>query len=142
MSEGAFYLFRTPESVDKLGPGMLRWLRECVVNDGPQFVKGGTYKDGRSLSQNDMHCGLCRDIAKQMSERTGLEYDTEYFRAKTKRKFGVICEQPDPETGKPEPYLMSTTLYSKAQFSKLIEGTLAYALVDLGVQLVDPRAAA
>lgn len=141
MTSGAYYLFRTAQSVDELGPGMLAFLRAAVVERGPQVVKHEDYTPGRSLSQNDMHCGLCRDIAEALKAKTGLDYDVEYMRAKTKRKFGVTLTQPDPETGKEEPYLLSTTKYTKAQFSKLIDGTLQYALVDLGLKLPDPRAA-
>ena len=138
MTAGAFYLFRTAESVDQLGPGLLSFLKHTVSERGPQFVKRGDYTDKRTLSQNDMHCGLCRDMAEAMKAKTGLDYDCEYFRTKTKRKFGVKLSQVDPDTGKEEPYLMSTTNYSKKQFGVLIDGTLAWAF-ELGIPLADPR---
>ena len=33
----------------------------------------------RTHSQNDMHCGLCRDIAEALKERTGLDQNTVFM---------------------------------------------------------------
>src|SRR5574343_400500 len=109
-----------PKTFESLGTAI-----RMLLADGPVRIVMERLTHKRTHSQNDMHCGLCRDIAEALKERTGLDYDVEYMRAKTKRKFGVVVSQPDPETGKAEPYLMSTTKYSKEQFSKLIDGTLS-----------------
>ena len=116
-------------------PLLLSHLRQQPLPFRLQIVP-----DGRTLAQNDMHAGLCRDIAKALKERTGLDYDVDYMRAKTKRKFGVTASQSDPATGKDEPYLLSTRKYTKEQMSKLIDGTLAWALSELRIALPDPRA--
>jgi hypothetical protein len=141
MSDGISTLIRSPSVVDDRIAVINRDIR-ALSQWGQVIVTVAQYVQGRSLSQNDMHCGLCRDIATEMRIRTGLDYDAEYFRTKTKRLFGVKASQIDPATGKDEPYLVSTTKYSKAEFSKLIDGTLAWALTDLKIPLVDPRAAA
>ena len=123
-----------PTTFEALGTAI-----RMLLNSGPVRVQVRELANLRTVAQNDMHCGLCRDIAEALKKRTGLDYDVEYMRAKTKRKFGVVVSQPDPETGKAEPYLMSTTKYSKEQFSKLIDGTLAWAYTDLRITVSDPR---
>lgn len=135
-----FWLFKSEREVDEYGPKMLAAIKSVLrIKGNPQSASFSDFDPKRTLSQNDMHAGLCRSIAKALKERTGLDYDVEYMRTKTKRKFGVVAEQVDPDTGKPEPFLISTTKYSRAQFSKLIEGTLAWAAVDLGLSIDRPR---
>lgn len=140
MSESADFQFDTLAAY-KTARQLIDGGAALLLEGGPIRLVMERLTKKRTHSQNDMHCGLCRDIAEALKERTGLDYDVEYMRAKTKRKFGVVVSQPDPETGKAEPYLMSTTKYSKEQFSKLIDGTLAWAYTDLRISVSDPRAA-
>ena len=73
MSVGAPYLFRTPESVDNLGPGMLAFLRRTVADRGPQFVKHGDYRDPRSLDQNALQHVWYSEIESQGREMSAGE---------------------------------------------------------------------
>lgn len=130
----------TLSTADVVIRNIVSFIRDMCAG-GRVLVTIERMRDLRTLDQNKLHCALCRDIAKAVCAKSGETFDeqvTEYMRAKTKRKFGVTGTQPDPETGKPEPFLISTTKYSKAQFSKLIEGTLAWALVDLGLDINRP----
>ena len=93
MTAGAFYLFRTPDAVDQLGPGMLAFLRRTVAERGPQFVKHGDYRDGRSLPQNDMFRGLCRDIAEAWNSDHDDKTSADAIARDLKVTYGVILTE-------------------------------------------------
>lgn len=138
MTAGAFYLFRTPESVDQLGPGMLAFLRHTVAERGPQFVKHGDYRDGRSLPQNDMFRGLCRDIAEAWNSDHDDKTSADAIARDLKVTYGVILTEWSPVTGKRTARIESTKRYSKQQMGDLITATLAWAASE-GIPLPDPR---
>lgn len=138
MTAGAFYLFRTPESVDQLGPGMLAFLRGTVAERGPQFVKHGDYTDSKSLDQNDCWRGLCRDIAKAWNNFHDEKTSADAIARDLKVTYGVILTEYSPVTGKRNARLKSTSDYTKAEMSALITATLAWA-VEQGIPLPDPR---
>jgi len=73
MTAGAFYLFRTPDAVDQLGPGMLAFLRGTVAERGPQFVKHGDYREARSLDQNSLQHVWYSEIETQGREMSAGE---------------------------------------------------------------------
>lgn len=138
MTAGAFYLFRTPESVDQLGPGMLAFLRRTVAERGPQFVKHGDYRDGRSLPQNDMFRGLCRDIAEAWNSDHDDKTSADAIARDLKVTYGVILTEWSPVNGTRSARLKSTADYTKAEMASLITATLAWA-ADNGIPLPDPR---
>lgn len=138
MTAGAFYLFRTPESVDNLGPGMLAFLRRTVAERGPQFVKHGDYRDGRSLPQNDMFRGLCRDIAEAWNSDHDDKTSADAIARDLKVTYGVILTEWSPVNGTRSARLKSTADYTKAEMASLITATLAWA-ADNGIPLPDPR---
>jgi hypothetical protein len=137
MSHGAFYLFRTTESVDQLGPGMLAFLKRIVSESGPQYVKHATYKDPRSLSQNDMFHGLCNEIAEQWNARESEKTSPEAVKRDLKVNYGVIISEYSPVTGKRNARLKSTSHYTKQEMGDLITNTLAWAAGE-GIPLRDP----
>lgn len=141
MSVGAHYLFRTPEAVDNLGPGMLAFLRRTVADRGPQFVKHGDYHAGRSLDQNDCFRGLCRDIAKFWNANREEQTSAEAVARDLKVAYGIIETEFSPVTGKRNARLKSTADYTKSEMAALITATLAWA-ADEGIPLPDPRLAA
>jgi hypothetical protein len=140
VSAGAFYLFRTPESVDKLGPGLLSFLRHTVSERGPQFVKHGDYRESRSLSQNDCFRGLCRDAAEAWNAAHDDKTSADALARDLKVEFGVILTEWSPVSGKRSARLKSTADYTKAEMASLITATLAWA-ADNGIPLPAPREA-
>ncbi len=138
MTAGAFYLFRTPDAVDQLGPGMLAFLRGTVAERGPQFVKHGDYRDGRSLPQNDMFRGLCRDIAEAWNSDHDDKTSADAIARDLKVTYGVILTEWSPVNGTRSARLKSTADYTKAEMASLITATLAWA-ADNGIPLPDPR---
>jgi hypothetical protein len=138
VSAGAFYLFRTPESVDNLGPGMLAFLRGTVAERGPQFVKHGDYRDGRSLPQNDMFRGLCRDIAEAWNSDHDDKTSADAIARDLKVTYGVILTEWSPVNGTRSARLKSTADYTKPEMASLITATLSWA-ADNGIPLPDPR---
>ena len=139
MSAGAFYLFRTPESVDSLGPGMLAFLRQSVVERGAQFVKAGDYKNPRSLDQSALFHALCADVAKAWNAKYPDKPTTpEAVKRDAKVLYGVKVVEYSPLTDKQVARIESTSAYSKRQLSDLITATLAWA-ADNGIPIPDPR---
>ena len=141
MTVGAHYLFRTPESVDQLGPGMLSFIKHTVRERGPQFVKHGDYQPGKSLGQNDLWRGLCRDIAKFWNANREEQTSAEAVARDLKVAYGIIETEFSPVTGKRNARLKSTADYTKSEMAALITATLAWA-ADEGIPLPDPRLAA
>ena len=138
MTAGAFYLFRTPESVDQLGPGMLAFLRRTVAERGPQFVKHGDYKHPRSLDQNAMFHALCEDIANAWNASRSEKTSPEAVKRDLKVEYGLIVTEYSPVTGKRNARLVSTADYKSAEMAALITATLAWA-ADTGIPIADPR---
>ena len=137
---GAHYLFRTPESVDNLGPGMLAFLRRTVAERGAQFVKHGDYQAGRSLDQNAMWRGLCGEIAEFWNANRTPATSAEAVARDLKVEFGVILTEYSPVTGKRNARLKSTADYTRPEMAALITATLSWA-ADNGIPLPDPRQA-
>jgi hypothetical protein len=138
MSAGAFYLFRTPESVDNLGLGMLAFLRRTVAERGPQFVKHGDYKSPRSLDQNALFHAICEDIATAWNASRDEKTTAEAVKRDLKIEFGLIVTEYSPVSGKRGARLVSTADYKSADMAALITSTLAWAASE-GIPLPDPR---
>ncbi len=96
--------------------------------------------DGRSLDQNDCFRGMCRDIAEFWNAHHGEKTTAEAVARDLKVAYGKIVTEYTPVTGKRTARIESTTRYTKAEMSALIDATLAWA-GDNGIPLPDPRAA-
>lgn len=138
MSAGSFYLFRDVDAVDRLGPGMLAFLRRAVAERGPQFVKHGDYKSPRSLDQNALFHAICEDIANAWNASRAEKTSPEAVKRDAKVEFGLIVTEYSPITGKRAARLVSTADYKSADMASLITATLAWA-VDNGIPIPDPR---
>ena len=138
MSAGSFYLFRDVDAVDRLGPGMLAFLRRTVAERGAQFVRHGDYKNPRSLDQSSMFHGLCRDIAQAWNASRDEKTSAEAVKRDLKVTFGIIATEYSPVTGKRNARLVSTADYKSADMAALITATLAWC-ADNGIPIADPR---
>lgn len=138
MTAGAHYLFRTPEAVDNLGPGMLAFLRRTVAERGPQFVRHGDYKNPRSLPQNALFHDLCGEIADYWNANRDEKTSPEAIKRDLKVEFGIIATEYSPITGKRNARLVSTADYKSAEMAALITATLAWC-ADNGIPISDPR---
>ncbi len=141
MTSGAFYLFRTPESVDQMGPGMLAFIRATVAERGPQFVKHGDYQDKRTLDQNALFHALCGDIAGYWNANRAEKTTAEAVKRDLKVRFGLIVTEYSPVTDQRQARIESTARYTKHQLADLITATLAWA-AEQGIPLPDPRSEA
>lgn len=86
-------------------------------------------KDGAASTPNQrdwMH-PVFREIAKALSERTGLDYGEEWVKTNMKRRYGLTNSLPDPTTGNPVPFLVSTEKYSRGEKCHFMEQVLAWA---------------
>jgi hypothetical protein len=138
MSEGAFYLFRTTQSVDELGPGMLAWIKRCIAENGPQFCKAANYRDPKTANQNDMWRGLCREISDFWNASQSEKTSPEAVARDLKIQYGVVISEYSPVSGKRGARLKSTGEYTKQEMGDLITNTLAWAAGE-GIPLRDPR---
>lgn len=138
MSAGSFYLFRDVDAVDRLGPGMLAFLRRTVAERGPQFCRHGDYKNPRSLDQNALFHSLCGEIADYWNANRQDKTSAEAIKRDLKVEFGLIATEYSPVSGKRSARLVSTADYKSAEMASLITATLAWA-ADNGIPLPDPR---
>ena len=92
----------------------------------------------RSLDQNAMFRGLCRDVADWWNANREEPTTAEAVARDLKVQYGVITTEYSPVTGKRSARLKSTAEYSKAEMAALITSTLAWAAGE-GIPLPDPR---
>ena len=135
---GTFYLFRTPESVDSLGPGMLTFLRQSVVERGAQFVKSGDYTSPRSLDQNALFHAMCGEIADYWNASRAEKTTAEAVKRDLKIAYGLVVTEYSPISDKRGARIESTSRYTTKQMADLITATLAWA-ADNGIPISDPR---
>jgi hypothetical protein len=76
------------------------------------------------------------NITRELKERTALDYTAEWVKTKLKRDFGIVRQLPDPVTGEPVPYLVSTADYDKGEMMEFITRVLAYANEELGIEIL------
>lgn len=102
-----------------------KWLQITVKNGKQATVK----------QRNWMH-PVFRTIAKALSERSGLDYTESWVKTMLKRRWGVVDSRPDPETGEPVAYLVSTEDYTRGEKCHLMDRTIEWAA---GLEIViDP----
>lgn len=111
-----------------------------LLADGPVRVQVKPGVHPRSLEQNDMWHGLCRDAAEWWNANRKPPTTAEAIARDLKVTYGVICTEFSPVTGKRVARIESTAKYTKQQMGDLITATLAWA-ADNGIPLPDPRQA-
>lgn len=140
MTEGAYYLIRNADEWQRFRSGLVRHC-EALLSDGAIFVKADRYTHPRSINQNDMFRGLCREIAEHWNLHNGEHTDAEAVARDFKVKFGVIETKYSPVTDQRVAVLKSTTAYTKAEMAALITAVLAWA-AEHRIPISDPRMAA
>lgn len=137
MSQGISTLIRAPAEVG----GRLAVVSTDVlalIDRGPVLVTVAQALGRRSLDQNAMFRGLCRDVADWWNEHREEPTTAEAVARDLKVQYGVITTEYSPVTGKRSARLKSTAEYSKAEMASLITATLAWAAGE-GIPLPDPR---
>lgn len=137
MSQGISTLIRAPAEVG----GRLAVVSTDVlalIDRGPVLVTVAQALGKRSLDQNAMFRGLCRDVADWWNANREEPTTAEAIARDLKVEYGVITTEYSPVTGKRSARIKSTAEYSTAEMAALITATLAWA-ADQGIPLPDPR---
>ena len=137
MSEGAFYLIRNNDEWNRYSTGLNTHCK-TLVSDGPIFIRVERYTHPKSLSQNDMFRGLCRDISEYWNLYKDEKTSPEAVARDMKVTYGIILTEYSPVTGKRGARLKSTASYTKQEMSDLISNVLAWA-AENKIPLSDPR---
>ena len=137
MSEGAVFDIEPTASIsESLRP--IGVALQMLLKSGPQRVEIRPLKKSRSLDQNDMFRGLCRDAAEWWNANRTPKTSPEAIARDLKVTYGVILTEWSPVTDKRTARIESTANYSKQQMGDLITATLAWAF-EQGIPLSDPR---
>lgn len=137
MSQGISTLIRAPAEVG----GRLAVVSTDVlalIDRGPVLVTVAQALGKRSLDQNAMFRGLCRDVADWWNANREESTTAEAVARDLKVRYGVITTEYSPVTGRRQARLKSTAEYGKAEMASLITATLAWAAGE-GIPLPDPR---
>ena len=137
MSQGISTLIRSPAETDSRLAAIAADV-VSLIQHGPVLVTVAQALGRRSLDQNAMFRGLCRDIADWWNEHREESTTAEAVARDLKVQYGVITTEYSPVTGKRSARLKSTAEYSKAEMAALITATLAWAAGE-GIPLPDPR---
>lgn len=137
MSEGAVFDIDPTASIsESLRP--IGVALQMLLKSGAQRVTIETIKPHRSLEQNDMFRGLCRDAAEWWNANRAPKTSPGAIARDLKVTYGVILTEWSPVTDKRTARIESTKRYSKQQMGDLITATLAWAASE-GIPLPDPR---
>ena len=137
MNEGAVFDIEPTASIsESLRP--IGVALQMLLKSGPQRVTIETIKPHRSLEQNDMFRGLCRDAAEWWNANRAPKTSPGAIARDLKVTYGVILTEWSPVTDKRTARIESTKRYSKQQMGDLITATLAWAASE-GIPLPDPR---
>lgn len=137
MSQGISTLIRSPAETDSRLAAIAADV-VSLIQHGPVLVTVAQALGRRSLDQNAMFRGLCRDVADWWNEHREESTTAEAVARDLKVQYGVITTEYSPVTGKRSARLKSTAEYSKAEMASLITATLAWAAGE-GIPLPDPR---
>lgn len=135
--QGISTLIRTPDDVNS----RLAVISTDVlglIQRGPVLVTVTVAIGRRSLDQNSMFRGLCREAAEYWNGNNDDKTSAEAIARDLKVEYGVITTEYSPVTGKRSARIKSTAEYSTAEMAALITATLAWA-ADQGIPLPDPR---
>lgn len=135
--EGISTVIRSPEELDRQLAAVNRDARS-LIQHGPVIVTVGSFHSKRTIEQNNMWRGLCREIAKQWNERENEKTSADAIARDLKVKYGIIVTEYSPVTDERSARLESTLRYTKAKMSDLIDNTLAWAF-EHNIILEDPR---
>ena len=137
ISQGISSLIRTPDEVSaRLAVVSMDVL--ALIDRGPVLVTVAQALGRRSLDQNAMFRGLCRDVADWWNANREESTTAEAVARDLKVRYGVITTEYSPVTGRRQARLKSTAEYGKAEMASLITSTLAWAAGE-GIPLPDPR---
>lgn len=137
MNEGAvFDIDQTVSIFEALQP--IGVALQMLLKSGPQRVTIEAIKPHRSLDQNDMFRGLCRDAAEWWNANRQPATSPEAIARDLKVTYGVILTEWSPVSDKRTARIESTANYSRQQMGDLITATLAWAAEE-GIPLPDPR---
>lgn len=109
-----------------------------LMEHGDVFLTVALKSDRKSIDQNDMFRGLCRDISEYWNANNEEKTTAEAVARDLKVQYGVISTHYSPVSGKRSARIKSTAEYTKPEMSALISATLAWA-ADMGIPLPDPR---
>ena len=135
--EGISTVIRSPDELDRQLAAATRDARS-LIQHGPVIVTVGSFHSKRSIDQNDMWRGLCREISEQWNAREETKTSPEAVSRDLKVRFGKIVTEYSPVTDQRTARIESTTRYTKAEMSALIDNTLAWAF-EHGIILEHPR---
>lgn len=137
MSEGAVFDIDPTASISE-SLRLIGVALQMLLKSGAQRVTIETIKPHRSLEQNDMFRGLCRDAAEWWNANRAPKTSPGAIARDLKVTYGVILTEWSPVTDKRTARIESTKRYSKQQMGDLITATLAWAASE-GIPLPDPR---
>ena len=138
--QGSFWLIRNREEWSRFYRNLAEHC-STLLSDGPIFIKVSRYTHPRTLSQNDLFHGLCRDISEYWNLHNETQTSPDAIKRDLKLRFGVIISEYSPVTDARGARFKSTRDYTKSEMSDLITNTLAWA-AERRIPLDDPREAA
>lgn len=136
MSAGIRTLVKSGQTDDRI-PVINQDIR-ALSQTGDVLVTVELFKHHRSLDQNAMWRGLCREIAEKWNQEHLEKTTPEAVARDLKVEFGVIQTEYSPVSGKRVARIVSTAEYTKSEMSALIDATMAWAL-ETGLPIRDPR---
>lgn len=137
MSQGISTLIRSPAETDSRLAAIAADV-VSLIQHGPVLVTVAQAIGKRSLDQNSMFRGLCRDIADHWNAGNREKTSAEAIARDLKVEYGVITTEYSPVVGRRTARIKSTAEYSTAEMAALITATLAWAAGE-GIPLPDPR---
>lgn len=135
--DGISTVIRDPAVMDRQLAAVNQDARN-LIQHGPVIVTVGIFHSKRTIDQNSMFRGLCRDIADAWNKHNNTTTSPEAVARDLKVEYGVIVTEYSPVTGKRSARIKSTAEYSKSEMSALLDATLAWA-ADHCIPLRDPR---
>lgn len=135
--QGISTLIRTPDEVNARLAVISTDVFE-LIRHGPVLVTVAQSIGRRSLDQNSMFRGLCRDAAEYWNGNNDEKTSAEAIARDLKVEYGVITTEYSPVVGRRTARIKSTAEYSTAEMAALITATLAWAAGE-GIPLPDPR---
>lgn len=138
-SQGISTVIKTEADLDAR-LGLIHRDVRGLIPRGPVLVTVAQHHPRRSLDQNAMFRGLCREIEEFWNRSRPEKTSAEALARDLKVEFGVITTEYSPVSGKRTARIKSTAEYSKAEMTALIQATLAWA-AEQRIPLCDPREA-
>lgn len=126
---GEAWVCKTDKQLDLF----VRHVRETWDWSRPLSIKWSA-GHARGMGQNALLHAWVREIARHLNRLPGNDHDEETVKTYLKRRFGRVASFPDPVTGEPMPYLISTAKYEKGEMTAFMNSVHAFA-ADIGCTL-------